>query len=152
MTRAPLAHVATVSHVAIEVADLATSITFYQRTIGLTVAVDQRDETPPQIKGLVGDFVIEIAQIPAAQVTPDHAAMHRPTLCLSLATPDAIGAFTRLRAAGFVLQDEPGRRGGATFFSFRDPDGHLIELPDGAPSLSRQVADRLAATKKVAAS
>lgn len=156
MTDAPLAQVSTVSHVAIEVTDLETSIAFYRRVLGMRIMLNQRDESPAQIKGMVGDFVIEIAQLAGTGAGAKHATVRRgmPSLWLSLTTSDVAGAFERLRAAGIVDQTVPSTMGGATFFSFRDPDGYvieLIELPDGAPSLSRLVADRLDATRKAPA-
>lgn len=152
MTDAPLATVQTVSHVALDVADLSASIAFYQRVLGLVIAVDARDEVPPNIKGVVGDFVIEIAELPDSPEVPGlaHRRREMPGLWLSLAVRDAAACFDRMKAAGLTEAPEPRRLNGATFFSIRDPDGFLIELidlPGGARSLSELVVAHLDRTK-----
>lgn len=148
MSMQPLAAIETISHVAIEVADLDASIRFYERVLGMNVLVLERDATPPNLKGLLGDFVIEIALLPpgvdGAALAAARAAA--PTLWLSLAVRDARAAFGRMHAEGLVRYDAPKESGGAVYFEIRDPDGYiieLIELPGEARSLSALVAARL---------
>ena len=53
----PLVAVNAVSHLAIEVCDLARSISFYETVLGLDVFQDNRDEAhQPNIKGLIGGW------------------------------------------------------------------------------------------------
>lgn len=126
-----LATIRTVSHVAIEVADLATSVAFYRRTLGMTVIGDfSNDPAQPNVKALLGDFAIEIAQSPeqadrSLAADTGHAT---PSLTLSLTVKDLRSAFARFRASGLVDCAEPKTLGGAWFFTFRDPDGNAIEL------------------------
>jgi glyoxylase I family protein len=137
----PLAAVRTISHIALEVADLSRSIDFYTSILGMALIADARDDlTQPNVKGLLGDFGIEIAELPATpegRQAPDGRG-ELPTVSLSFNIEDADLALARCRAVGLTDQIEPGTSNGARFFSIHDPDGHpveFIELPDGARSL-----------------
>ena len=146
MRREPLAYVETVSHVAIEVRDLAASVAFYEQVLGMRVVTVAHDATPPNLKGLVGDFLIEIAALPPGVDGDALAAARRagPTLWLSLAVRDARGAFARIRKAGLTTADAPQESDGAVYFHLRDPDGYVIEFIElaDARTLSARVAAR----------
>lgn len=137
-TGSPLATVAAVSHVAIEVADLDKSIAFYQRALGLRIVVDDRSSrTQASIKGLIGDFGFEIA---AAARSWERVETARPGLCLSFCVEDASACRRRFEDAGLGEPGALSRMSGATFFTFRDPDGNaieLIEFPHGAIALGQ---------------
>lgn len=142
----PLATIRTVSHVAIEVADLDVSVDFYQQTLGMRLVGDFRDDAAqPNIKGLLGDFAIEIAQLPYSAQRAGFAQQRRtlPPVWLSLSVSDIPGVFERCKAAGLTDLEAPNSMNGAYFFSIRDPDGYLIELielPQGAHSLGDLLA------------
>jgi catechol 2,3-dioxygenase-like lactoylglutathione lyase family enzyme len=141
-----LADIRGISHVALDVADLAASIDFYRRMLGLRVVVDDTgNPVQPNIKGMVGDFLIELSQLPAARQGADvvlgRTGLPGPTV--SLTVRDADTAFANLRAEGLVTVDAPACTGGVRYFTIRDPDGHaieLIEIPGGFASLGALVA------------
>jgi catechol 2,3-dioxygenase-like lactoylglutathione lyase family enzyme len=144
-----LARVETVSHVVIEVADLERSIAFYRHVLGMTIAVDRRDRRPPDIKGLLGDFAIELVELDDDPANATYAARRRefPVVWLSLAVEDAAGARDRIRAADLADAHLTSSPSGARFFSLRDPDGYLIELIE-LPHGARSLADLLRAARE----
>lgn len=139
-----LAEVRGMSHVVLYVADLAVSIAFYTRTLGLRVVDDQSgDAERPHVKALLGDFAVEFFPVAGSAATGATSGN-----LLSFAVHDIAQAFARCRAEGLVEGDAPGGYGGAQYFSIRDPDGQMIELiafAGGAPSLGALIAQHLAA-------
>jgi catechol 2,3-dioxygenase-like lactoylglutathione lyase family enzyme len=153
-TSTPLADIRTVSHVAIEVADLSRSLNFYQEVLGFRLIGDFRSDHPqPNVKGLIGDFALEIAElVPEAGQHADALPQRRAaqSLCLSFTVRDLPAAFARCKAAGLVDLDAPSSMKGSSFFPLRDPDGHLIELIElsgGAASLGDLLTQYAAASK-----
>jgi catechol 2,3-dioxygenase-like lactoylglutathione lyase family enzyme len=143
--KAPLARITSVSHYSIDVADLRESIKFYREVLGLKVIVDNAsDPALPSIKGVLGDFAVEIAERPigTGQGGTPHNTL-RP--CLSLTTQDLPSIFVEFKAAGVPALAELQTFRGAYFFQFDDPDGYrieLIELPHGSRSLGELLASR----------
>jgi catechol 2,3-dioxygenase-like lactoylglutathione lyase family enzyme len=140
-----LADIRGASHLALDVADLGASIEFYRRVLGMRILVDATDDpVQPNVKGMVGDFLIELAQLPATAVGTAIAAarLTLPGPSFALTVRDAHAAFARLQAEGLVAVDAPACPLGVVYFSFRDPDNHaieLIEMPDGVPSLGAMI-------------
>jgi len=129
---APLAPVLAASHVAIDVANLDSSIEFYRRSLGLRVVVDGRSEPSPSIKGLIADFAIELTEKRAA------AASHN--FCLSFSVRGIANIHRAFREANFCEAGDLTLLDGAQFFFIRDPDGNaveLIELPYAATALGQ---------------
>ncbi len=139
----PLVAVNAVSHLAIEVCDLARSISFYETVLGLDVFQDNRDDAhQPNIKGLIGGLGIELVQ---TEIAPDgraHSAKAGEPAgcpCLSFSIADARSAFQRLKAAGRAHGEAITEFQGARFFFVTDPDGYvfeLIEFPGNLKTLS----------------
>ena len=137
---APLADVIGASHAALEVSDIDRSVAFYTETLGLEIFHDDRAKgKPPNIKGLVGSFTIELAERPSAAI--EEAAPKTPQLgapCIAFTVKDAQAAFDRLRAAGVVTASTVSESRGVKYFYAYDPDSYpfeLIEFPAGAKSL-----------------
>lgn len=141
-----LADIRGASHLALDVADLGASISFYRRVLGMRILVDATgDPVQPNVKGMVGDFLIELTQLPATATGSAIAAarLALPGPSFALTVRDAHTAFERLRAEGLLAVDAPACTHGVVYFSFRDPDNHaieLIEMPDGAASLGATIA------------
>lgn len=128
----PLVAVNAASHLAIEVCDLARSISFYETVLGLDIFQDNRDDAhQPSIKGLIGGFGIELAQTeiaPDRRAHPAKAGEHAGCPCLSFSIADARSAFQRLKAAGHTSAEAITAFQGAQFFFVTDPDGYVFEL------------------------
>jgi glyoxylase I family protein len=121
-----------VSHLALEVSDLARSISFYESVLGLDIFQDNRDDRhQPNVKGLIGGFAIELAQtafIPhhrVRRIKTDKPAGHP---CLSFSIPDARSTLQRLKVAGHISTESITVFQGAQFFFITDPDGNVFEL------------------------
>jgi glyoxylase I family protein len=139
----PIATVTALSHVDLEVRDLERSIAFYQQVLGLDIFDDDRTHPDkPSIKGLVGDFAIELHQNLTAQSKPALPGGSAPSTspCLSFSVENAEFAFAQLKAAGHVAAEAITQVQGVKMFFVNDPDGHVFELIQ-FPSDFRTLAD-----------
>lgn len=136
--QAPLVEVIGASHAAMEVSDIDRSVAFYVEMLGLEIFRDDRAQgVPPNIKGMVGRFTIELAQRVGAM---DGETRPPPpgAPCIAFTVRDALCAFDRLRAHGVSTGPKVNDVGGVRFFYVYDPDGYpfeLIEFPNGETSL-----------------
>lgn len=136
-----IATVTTLSHIDLEVSDLERSIAFYEQVLGLDIFHDERTHPDkPAIKGLVGDFGIELHQKMATRDGPAarHGASSSP--CVSFTIENAEFAFAALKRAGNVRADTMTQVQGVKMFFVEDPDGHVFELIQ-FPSGFRTLAD-----------
>lgn len=123
----PIAKIAQVSHLALDVRDLDRSIAFYEAVLGLEIFQDDRaNPVAPSVKGCVAGFGIELTQVAAPAAHENSAAPAAP--CLSFSVTNIDEAFARLRALDRVAAAAPTRFRGVSYFSIRDPDGFVIEL------------------------
>lgn len=141
-----LAEIRGASHLALDVANLEASIAFYRDVLDMRILVDATDDpAQPNVKGMVGDFLIELAQL-SGEVAAEKLAATRialPGPSIALTVRDARQAFARMKNKGLVSIDAPACTNGVVYFSIRDPDNHaieLIEMPDGEASLGALVA------------
>lgn len=138
----PLASVLAPSHIALDVSDIDRSVDFYKRVLGLEIFHDDRQTgTPPNIKGVVGGFAVEIAQ-PQSPPASNGGPKAKPPAgapCVAFTVEDVSGAHARLKAAGVTVADTINEIQGVKFFCVYDPDGYpfeLIEYPQGARALA----------------
>jgi lactoylglutathione lyase len=121
-------------HTRMRVNDLARTVDFYERALGLTVS---RRHTSPRgaqlafLKTPGSEEEIEICQLPnsaSVQVQPD--LMH-----LAFAV-DNLAAFTaELEKKGFKLSDGPTTTSSGSTIAFIDaPEGYEVELIERAPT------------------
>jgi catechol 2,3-dioxygenase-like lactoylglutathione lyase family enzyme len=131
MGAVPIAKVVALSHATLEVAGLQRSIDFYTEVLGLEIFLDdRRDPLRPSVKGVIGDFSLELEQGAAASDPgprrPFGVPAGAPTLSFAVSNLDE--AFERLQALGLVDLERPVERRGIRFFSVFDPDGQTVEL------------------------
>ena len=120
---------ATIDHLILPVNDVAASVAFYARILGLA---DAGDRPPFRVLRVSDDFVIQLA--PWGTQGGEHLAFALPR-----AEFDA--CFARIREAGVPFGDSPheadngrapgdeaGARGPCTSVYFFDPSRHLIEI------------------------
>lgn len=139
----PIATATTLSHVDLEVTDLERSIAFYQRVLGLDIFDDDRTHPDkPSIKGLVGDFAIELHQnlIAQGKSVARNGATPAASPCLSFSIENAEFAFDQLKGLGHVTADAITQAQGVKMFFVDDPDGYVFELIQ-FPSSFRTLAD-----------
>jgi lactoylglutathione lyase len=123
-----MASVTKLLHTRLRVNDLAATVAFYERALGLTVA---RRHTSPRGAQLVflstpnSDEEIELCQLAGAapvQVQPD--LMH-----LAFRVDDLAAFAAELERKGFRLSDGPTRTGSGSLIAFIDaPEGYEVEL------------------------
>ncbi|MFL6237877.1 MAG: VOC family protein [Actinomycetes bacterium] len=107
-----------VHHVAINVADVDEAITFYTKTLGLTVRSDRPDFGFPGAWLDAGDQQIHLVQAP----TPPAQGQHYALLVADLDT-----VIDEVRAAGVAISDAvPVGTARQAFVT--DPSGNTIEL------------------------
>jgi glyoxylase I family protein len=133
------AEVRGVSHVALDVADLERSIAFYITALGLEIFHDDRaNRDRPSIKGLVGDFAIELEQ---NIVEPGRPAPHVGSAAasgaqkVSFTVADVEAAFAYFSAAGFAVSDAILETRRVKMFFAKDPDGYVFELIEFPPGI-----------------
>ena len=138
--RLPCADVVGASHAAIDVSDIDRAVEFYTRVLGLEIFRDERaGGDPPNIKGMIGSFAIELAERRAGAAHGD--ATRIPPIgapCIAFTVLDARGAFERLRAQGVTTDAHVKETRGVKYFYVYDPDGYpfeLIEFPGAAKTL-----------------
>jgi len=122
-------------HLVINVSDVARSAEWYEKILGMEIAVfDPGNGNAPRTSLKFGNQKINVRPRDADKVewfTADHETAGSDDLCfLTASTPDEVVAH--LKANGVAIEQGPGPRQGArgTLRSVycRDPDGSLIEI------------------------
>ena len=129
-------------HLVINVSDVARSVEWYRKVLGMEVKIfDPGQGKPPRTSLIFGNQKINVRPRDADKVdwfTADHEAAGSDDLCfLTASTPDEVVAH--LKANGVAIEEGPARKQGARgvlrSVYCRDPDGSLIEISsyeDGA--------------------
>lgn len=136
------------SHICIGVADMAKSMEFYTRVLGMDVVFDVELEGAglEAVTGRVGDKgrmvggliagtmveLLALGEIPGVPEGP-----HLGYTNMSLRVRDVDAAYQQLGNFGDVHRERPVDIGGLRMMFLFDPDGtpiELIELPGGAES------------------
>jgi catechol 2,3-dioxygenase-like lactoylglutathione lyase family enzyme len=122
-------------HIVINVADVARSVDWYQKVLGMEVKVfDPGHGKPTRASLLFGYQKINVRPRDADKVewfTADHEMPGSDDLCfLTSSAPDEV--VTHLKACGVAIEEGPvtkqGARGAIRSVYCRDPDGSLIEI------------------------
>ena len=122
-------------HLVINVSDVARSVEWYRKVLGMEVKIfDPGHGKPPRTSLIFGSQKINLRPHDADKVewfTADHETAGSDDLCfLTSSTPDEVVAH--LGACGVAIAEGPVRKQGArgTLRSVycRDPDGSLIEI------------------------
>jgi catechol 2,3-dioxygenase-like lactoylglutathione lyase family enzyme len=129
-------------HLVINVSDVARSVEWYRKVLGMEVKIfDPGHGKPPRTSLIFGSQKINLRPHDADKVewfTADHETAGSDDLCfLTSSTPDEVVAH--LGACGVAIAEGPvrkqGARGALRSVYCRDPDGSLIEISsyeDGA--------------------
>lgn len=134
--RTALAPAASLSHLAVNVSDLARSRAFYEQVLGFELFQDKSDDAKlPRLFGHIGGVAVELLLLrePAVDVPPRPRQLGLAGMVFRVENLDA--ACARLSALGLVKVDRPKMFDGAKVLYVADPDGsffELIELPGGA--------------------
>jgi len=122
-------------HLVINVADVARSAQWYQKVLGMEIAVFNPGEgKTPRTSLMFGNQKINVRPRDADKVewfTADHQTAGSEDLCfLTSSTPEQVVAH--LNACGVAIEEGPsakqGARGLLRSVYCRDPDGSLIEI------------------------
>ena len=122
-------------HLVINVADVARTVAWYQKILGMEVSVfDPGQGKPKRTSLLFGSQKINVRPEGTDKVewfTADHETPGSEDLCfLTSSTPDEV--VTHLKANGVAIEEGPvnkqGARGTLRSVYCRDPDGSLIEI------------------------
>ena len=122
-------------HLVINVSNVARTVAWYQKILGMEVSVfDPGQGKPKRTSLLFGNQKINVRPKHADKIewfTGDHVAAGSDDLCfLTSSTPDEVVAH--LNAHGVKIEEGPSKKQGArgTILSVycRDPDGSLIEI------------------------
>ncbi|MDE2379482.1 VOC family protein [Bradyrhizobium sp.] len=122
-------------HLVINVTDVARTVAWYQKILGMEARVfDPGGGKAPRTSLSFGDQKINVRPHNADKVewfTADHETPGSEDLCfLTTATPDEVVAH--LEANGIAIEEGPvpkqGARGTLRSVYCRDPDGSLIEI------------------------
>jgi len=129
-------------HLVINVSDVARSVEWYRKVLGMEVKIfDPGHGKPPRTSLIFGSQKINLRPHDADKVewfTADHETAGSDDLCfLTSSTPDEVVAH--LKTCGVAIAEGPvrkqGARGALRSVYCRDPDGSLIEISsyeDGA--------------------
>ncbi len=100
--------------------DLGSSAAFYERVLGLRLALDQKT---CRIYHVVGTAYIGVCQRSRPPASTD-------SLILTLVTQDVDGWYERLLAQGINFEKPPAYNAQYDIYHcfLRDPDGYLIEI------------------------
>ncbi len=124
-----------IDHIVINVRDVARSVEWYRKILGMEIRVfDPGAGKSPRTTLAFGNQKINVRPLGADKVewfTADHEAAGSDDLCfLTLSTPDEV--VTHLKACGVAVEEGPvnkqGARGTLRSVYCRDPDGSLIEI------------------------
>ena len=122
-------------HIVINVADVARTVDWYRKVLGMEVKVfDPGHGKPVRTSLMFGHQKINVRPLGADKVewfTAEHVEAGSDDLCfLSSATPQQVVAH--LNACGVAIEEGPvakqGARGTLRSVYCRDPDGSLIEI------------------------
>jgi len=122
-------------HLVINVSDVARSVEWYRKVLGMEVKIfDPGHGKPPRTSLIFGSQKINLRPRDADKVewfTADHETAGSDDLCfLTSSTPDEVVAH--LNACGVAIAEGPvrkqGARGALRSVYCRDPDGSLIEI------------------------
>jgi catechol 2,3-dioxygenase-like lactoylglutathione lyase family enzyme len=122
-------------HLVINVSDVARTVCWYQKVLGMESRVfDPGGGKTPRISLVFGSQKINLRPRDADKVewfTADHEAAGSDDLCfLTSNTPEQVVAH--LQACGVAIEEGPvdkqGARGTLRSVYCRDPDGSLIEI------------------------
>jgi catechol 2,3-dioxygenase-like lactoylglutathione lyase family enzyme len=122
-------------HLVINVTDLARSIAWYQKILGMKVVVfDPGEGNPKRTSLMFGHQKINVRPRDADKAewfTADHETPGSEDLCfLTASSPEEVVAH--LKANGVAIEQGPvakqGARGTLRSVYCRDPDGSLIEI------------------------
>ena len=129
------------NHVALAVADIEASISFYERFARMQVVQDRWDEGGGRVvwlSDLEQDFVLVLAEGPDVSIPMGRFA-HFGVECDSRQEVDRLSDDAR--EAG-VLAAGPKLSGSLYWAYIRDPDGHQVEVSHGGDSISEAVAQK----------
>jgi catechol 2,3-dioxygenase-like lactoylglutathione lyase family enzyme len=124
-----------IDHLVINVADVARSVEWYRRNLGMEVVVfDPGEGKAPRTSLVFGNQKINVRPKHADKIewfTADHETAGSDDLCfLTASTPEQVVAH--LGANGVRIEEGPvsrhGARGMLRSVYCRDPDGSLIEI------------------------
>jgi catechol 2,3-dioxygenase-like lactoylglutathione lyase family enzyme len=127
--------VTALDHLVINVADVARSVGWYQKVLGMEVRVfDPGPGKTPRTSLMFGNQKINVRPHNADKVewfTADHETAGSDDLCfLTSSTPDEVVAH--LKSCGVAIEEGPvakqGARGALRSVYCRDPDGSLIDI------------------------
>ncbi len=133
--------VSALDHLVINVADVARSVEWYRKILGMEVVVfDPGGGKTPHTSLIFGRQKINVRPRDADKVewfTADHVAAGSDDLCfLTASSPEEVVAH--LKAHGVAIEEGPvakqGARGTLRSVYCRDPDGSLIEISSYADS------------------
>ena len=122
-------------HIVINVADVARSVEWYRKVLGMEVKVfDPGNGKTPRTSLMFGNQKINVRPRDADKVewfTADHEMPGSDDLCfLTESAPEHVVAH--LKACGVAIEEGPvtkqGARGALRSVYCRDPDGSLIEI------------------------
>src|SRR6516165_6064521 len=122
-------------HLVINVSNVARTVAWYQKILGMEVSVfDPGQGKPKRTSLLFGHQKINVRLKDTDKVewfTADHETPGSEDLCfLTASTPDEVVAH--LKASGVTIEEGPvnkqGARGTLRSVYCRDPDGSLIEI------------------------
>jgi catechol 2,3-dioxygenase-like lactoylglutathione lyase family enzyme len=122
------------SHIGIQVADLARSKAYYRDVLGWQEIYDNQAEPGADhvVIGIVAGLAIELtkkAAAPLSAAAPDPNAIGFVGITFSV--PDVDVAYAALKAKGLANMDPPVTMPpDVRLVLFRDPDGNLLELID----------------------
>ena len=130
-------------HLVINVSNVARTVAWYQKILGMEVSVfDPGQGRPKRTSLLFGSQKINVRPKDTDKVewfTADHETPGSEDLCfLTASTPDEVVAH--LKANGVTIEEGPvnkqGARGTLRSVYCRDPDGSLIEISSYAADLA----------------
>src|SRR3954466_10569512 len=122
-------------HIVINVADVARTVEWYQKILGMEVRVfDPGPGKMPRTSLVFGNQKINVRPRGADKVewfTADHAVAGSEDLCFLTSNPPE-QVVAHLQACGVAIEEGPvekrGARGALRSIYCRDPDGSLIEI------------------------
>ena len=130
-------------HLVINVSNVARTVAWYQKILGMEVSVfDPGQGKPKRTSLLFGSQKINVRPKDTDKVewfTADHETPGSEDLCfLTSSTPDEVVAH--LKANGVTIEEGPvnkqGARGTLRSVYCRDPDGSLIEISSYAADVA----------------